>query len=504
MDAALMDMRSLFGGMPWEEVVWVLIRLTTVLAIGRLALALLAKRGTAATRHVVAVVALGAAVAMPVASLTLPAGPEVIVPDELAAAVPILSRVVASEPASGRASAQPATAATDRSAAGIQLTTRTASHPDVPLAMPERWAIVLWSLMVAVAAGLLVRVAVSVGTARKLVRDAMPFTDDRLRDDLERARNLLGIRRPIALLTSGRVSVPMVAGLVRPVLLLPADARTWCNARRHAVLTHELAHIRRRDGLTLLFIRVASAILWFHPLAWALARAARRECEQACDDVVLATGIPASDYADHLLSIAWQRRRVPELALAFARRTNLEKRLRALLCAGAPRGPASRRAIAAIACLALVILIPLASLRVVAAPAPGAPREHEVSRVAHREVVARYGSLVSVQSKDRDAWKSVGLALLRSGEPNLSAAAFERQYEIDGCPGALYNWACALAVAGDRTGALSMLERAIHEGTGTGEMIATDPDLIGLRGDREYRRLHALAADLNAPGVDPR
>ena len=43
-------------------------------------------------------------------------------------------------------------------------------------------------------------------------------------------------------------------------------------------LCHELAHLRRRDGVALLFGRFAVALWWFHPLAWWVERRARFEC----------------------------------------------------------------------------------------------------------------------------------------------------------------------------------------------------------------------------------
>src|SRR5437763_4757726 len=54
---------------------------------------------------------------------------------------------------------------------------------------------------------------------------------------------------------------------------------------------------------TLCPLSLPDALPIFHPIAWSLDRAARRDCEQACDDLVLATGTRPSDYADHLLDI---------------------------------------------------------------------------------------------------------------------------------------------------------------------------------------------------------
>ena len=44
-----------------------------------------------------------------------------------------------------------------------------------------------------------------------------------------------------------RLNTPATIGWLRPMLLLPADWRTWTEEERHAVLAHEIEHVRRKD-----------------------------------------------------------------------------------------------------------------------------------------------------------------------------------------------------------------------------------------------------------------
>jgi beta-lactamase regulating signal transducer with metallopeptidase domain len=87
---------------------------------------------------------------------------------------------------------------------------------------------------------------------------------------------------------SGDIVVPAAVGLFRPAVLLPRDWREWNPATRRAVLSHEFAHIRRRDPLTSALARFARCLLWFHPLAWwtsrkvsQLAQSRPRACRSA-------------------------------------------------------------------------------------------------------------------------------------------------------------------------------------------------------------------------------
>ena len=121
----------------------------------------------------------------------------------------------------------------------------------------------------------------------------------------------LGIRRPVRLLESARVQVPVVIGALRPVLLLPASALTGlAPAQVEAVLAHELAHIRRHDYPVNLLQSAAETLLFYHPGVWWLSARIRAEREHCCDDIAVRVCGDAVGYAEALTSIAtWARQR---------------------------------------------------------------------------------------------------------------------------------------------------------------------------------------------------
>jgi beta-lactamase regulating signal transducer with metallopeptidase domain len=97
---------------------------------------------------------------------------------------------------------------------------------------------------------------------------------------------------------------PGVFGLLRPVLLLPAGIVDRLSpAQLAAVIRHECCHIQRRDNLTALVPMIVAAVYWFYPLVWWLGTRLVAERERACDESVLAAGVPPHTYASGILEV---------------------------------------------------------------------------------------------------------------------------------------------------------------------------------------------------------
>ncbi|HEV3137918.1 MAG TPA: M56 family metallopeptidase, partial [Pirellulales bacterium] len=97
------------------------------------------------------------------------------------------------------------------------------------------------------------------------------------------------------------VTSPCLAGIRRPVILLPEE---MSGLPLSAVLIHELAHLRRGDCLWNLLRQSVTAVLFFQPLAWRLSRRLESAAEEVCDDYVLGFGADRHSYAESLLGLA--------------------------------------------------------------------------------------------------------------------------------------------------------------------------------------------------------
>lgn len=217
------------------------------------------------------------------------------------------------------------TARTD--AGTIPASSQRSTVPSFPL---STIAVVIWATI-----ALLLALHQLVGrlALRRITDAAEPVDEAEVRWELAWSVGIAGVSRPVRVLRSDRVRVPMTWGVRRPVVLLPAESRDWSHTRLRLVLHHELAHVRRMDALTDVLSRTACALHWFNPMVWWAAARLRAESEKASDDVVLEAGARASEYAGHLLDIVTDLtpRRAPAGALPLAQRSEFEGRLLAIL-----------------------------------------------------------------------------------------------------------------------------------------------------------------------------
>lgn len=214
-------------------------------------------------------------------------------------------------------------------------------------------------------AGALANLCLLIVALRRLSRSASaarPVVSGRLFSIAADTRRAFGLRRRVRLLQS-RDSAPLATwGVFRPTLLLPADAHEWPEHRARIVLRHELAHVARRDWVAQMVAETLRAVLWFNPLVWLASRRLRHESERACDDVVIGSGVAPADYASHLLELArCAGHGTGRPALAMARPSSLEGRIRAMLRTNVNRRPLDRVSRIAALVVFAALVVPLAA-----------------------------------------------------------------------------------------------------------------------------------------------
>lgn len=125
---------------------------------------------------------------------------------------------------------------------------------------------------------------------------------------------------------------PGVAGVLKPVLILPAGLLERLDPRqRDAILAHEMCHVRRRDNLFATIHMAVEAIFWFDPLVWWIGFRLVEERERACDEEVLRLGCEPADYVEGMLKVCGF---YPESGLpcvSGVTSANVKERLRTIL-----------------------------------------------------------------------------------------------------------------------------------------------------------------------------
>lgn len=129
-----------------------------------------------------------------------------------------------------------------------------------------------------------------------LRRWSAPVTDRDAIAAFNRLGDQLGLDRRPRLLVCQGLKVPMLAGTLRPAILLPQG--NVSGEELGFSLLHELTHYRRRDIWLKLLAMWVNALYWFNPLAWYMLRLVERDTELACDEDALSR-LSRSDYSGY-------------------------------------------------------------------------------------------------------------------------------------------------------------------------------------------------------------
>ena len=287
--------------------------------------------------------------------------------------------------------------------AAASLTLATSS---VPLTTAG-WGAVLWLVGAALLIG---RILIGYGIVWCLRQQAQVQHDGPLFDALQQARRTLDGYPKVEVATSLSINSPMALGILRPIIVFPADLVEKLSADKLSlILMHELAHVRRWDNLTLLLQRLVSAVLFFHPAVWLCGRMLRREAEQACDDLVVCVTGRSEAYARGLAHVAERAahlnplmRRIPTMNAFAATESDLALRIRRTLGGGARRMGTRARV------LAVVLLCPLAAVTL-----PSCGTTSKVSKVAAEPSKKNVLVLVDQDGNMKLNGKSVTFATLK-------------------------------------------------------------------------------------------
>ena len=168
-----------------------------------------------------------------------------------------------------------------------------------------RWFVPVWF------AGIALFYLRSVGGwigVRRLRRNGVIAAPPEWQDRVARLASCLHVNSVVTLLESRLVDVPVVAGFLRPVILMPAGFLAGMPPDQlEYLLIHELAHVRRLDYFVNLLQKAIEGLLFYHPAVWWVSSVMAKERENCCDDVVLSIHPEPRDYASTLAALEQSR-----------------------------------------------------------------------------------------------------------------------------------------------------------------------------------------------------
>ena len=98
----------------------------------------------------------------------------------------------------------------------------------------------------------------------------------------------MGLYGPVSVLQVTGLPTMALWGWLTPRVLVPHDVtERYSQAEMRGMLLHELAHLRRRDGLWIWLGLAVCALHWFNPLAWLCLRRYLADRELECDRTAL-------------------------------------------------------------------------------------------------------------------------------------------------------------------------------------------------------------------------
>ena len=121
--------------------------------------------------------------------------------------------------------------------------------------------------------------------AKMTKRWSINITDGHILSLLQTLKSEIGIKQQIPVYLCAFAGSPMMTGLIKPRILLPKANLT--RDEFFFIFKHELMHYKRKDLLYKYLVLAVTAMHWFNPVAYLMAKNVHNLCETSCDAEIL-------------------------------------------------------------------------------------------------------------------------------------------------------------------------------------------------------------------------
>lgn len=180
--------------------------------------------------------------------------------------------------------------------------------------------VMIWFLIICVKS---IQLLVGVNTIHHLRNNQVYAAGRKWDEKLEELAAKLGINQTVKLLQSGLADVPMAVGHFKPLILIPLGLINGLSSPEvEAILSHELAHIKRKDYLVNFLQSFIEIVFFFNPAVLWVSKLIKTEREHCCDDLAIACVNDRKNYVKALIFCQEFKQSVPNYAMAITGKKN--------------------------------------------------------------------------------------------------------------------------------------------------------------------------------------
>lgn len=145
--------------------------------------------------------------------------------------------------------------------------------------------VLVWLLIICAKS---IRFMVDIRTLKQIRTSQVYHAGNQLAEKVQNLALQYGIKQKVQILQSGIIKVPLVLGHFKPLILLPLGLINGLSMQEvDAILSHEIAHIKRRDYLVNILQSAAEIVFFFNPAVLWVSNRIRTEREHCCDDLAV-------------------------------------------------------------------------------------------------------------------------------------------------------------------------------------------------------------------------
>lgn len=198
-------------------------------------------------------------------------------------------------------------AGADDIATGVENTDGDAGEPG-----PFRYTdILLYVWLIGIGVSAIYHIVVYLVMRRTYMKDLEPVKNASLQEEIDKLqKKYLGEKR-LAVYESKQVQSPLITGILRPKLIIPAYEDGWDMNELELITAHELCHYRKKDLWLKMLMLAVTCFNWFNPAVYMMKKQFYYDMELVCDESVMRgrSKEEKETYAKILMSYAVKNRR---------------------------------------------------------------------------------------------------------------------------------------------------------------------------------------------------